>query len=119
MRQLWERVRQATRVTWEGTTVFGTRASAEGRPVLRWRESMRGSVQRKDLTPFIYADPVHDPFTGDIEVSTCRKCGGPTHVKAFILDPFQIKKIMGVFHLEPRPPPGRNTHFHVAQAIAV
>jgi len=36
----------------------GTGASAGGHPLLRRRESLRGSVQRKDLTPFSPSDPL-------------------------------------------------------------
>lgn len=43
--------------------------------------------------------------TWNIDVFTCRKCGGPTRVMAFISDPGDVIKIMAAFNLYCRPPP--------------
>jgi hypothetical protein len=43
--------------------------------------------------------------TFEIDVFSCRKCGGPTKVMAFISDPREISKIMKAFKLHSPPPP--------------
>ena len=43
--------------------------------------------------------------TFEIDVFSCRKCGGPTKVMAFIGDPREISKIMKAFKLHSPPPP--------------
>jgi hypothetical protein len=43
--------------------------------------------------------------TWGIDVFSCRTCGGPTSVRAFISDPAQIQKIMAGCNLHSRPPP--------------
>ena len=45
--------------------------------------------------------------TWGIDVFSCRTCGGPTSVRAFISDPAQIQKIMAGCNLHSRPPPAR------------
>jgi len=55
--------------------------------------------------------------TFGIDLFTCRKCGGPTIVKAFITDPQEVKKIMNHFGIEPRPPPSR-PNFEIVYDLA-